>query len=140
MDRNYSTLITFKTFEERFEYLKEANRIASIKFGHRRFLNQSFYNSYEWRQTRNKVILRDNGCDLAMPGYKIAGTIYVHHINEVTEMNLLDNSELLLDPENLVCVSYYTHYAITYGDSRALPKMPTERTKFDTCPWRIKNG
>lgn len=71
-----------------------------------------------------------------MPGYEIVGTIYVHHINEITEIDLLDNSELLLDPENLVCVSYDTHYAITYGDFRALPKMPIERTKFDTCPWR----
>lgn len=136
MIKNYSTLITFNTFEERFEYLKESGVIGEIKFGHRRFLNQCFYNSKEWRSIRNKVILRDNGCDLGVPGYEIAGRIYVHHMNNVSEEDLLNNSPLILDPEYLISVSYDTHYAITYGDRNLLPKVIEPRKKFDTCPWR----
>lgn len=140
MVRTYSELILLPSFEERFEYLKDSGVICEIKFGHRRCLNQDFYNSTEWKIARRKVILRDNGCDLGLPDYPINGTIYVHHMNPITEEDLLYHSKFILDPEYLICVSYSTHYAITYGDPSFLPKPLVSRKKFDTCPWRNNNG
>ena len=58
-------------------------------------------------------------------------------MNFLTEEDFQEHTIYLLDPEFLICVSYDTHYAITYGDNRLLPKAIVERQQFDTCPWRI---
>ena len=64
--RRYSELIKLPTFEDRFEYLKLGGRVGEITFGSDRIFNQAFYHSKEWKQFRNKIILRDNGCDLGI--------------------------------------------------------------------------
>lgn len=136
MEKNYSTLITFNTFQERFEYLKESGIIGQETFGHLRFLNQAFYRSPEWKRVRQKVILRDSGCDMGLLDYPITGRIYVHHMNELTEYDLTNKTKYLLDPEYLISLSYDTHTAITYGLENLLPKEIIPREKYDTCPWR----
>lgn len=135
MNRSYSELITLPTFEERFEYLKltPSESVDSIrKF---RYLNQRFYSSPLWRSTKNKISLRDNGLDLGVENYDIFGRIYVHHMNPITLYDLENNSSKLLDPENLISCSFYTHEAITYSDETLLPKPFTLRSPNDTKLW-----
>ena len=69
--KSYSELITLPTFEERFEYLRLNGIVGSETFGHDRYLNQTLYRSPEWKRFRHKIIIRDNGCDLACEGYEI---------------------------------------------------------------------
>ena len=79
--RTYSELIRLPTFEERFRYLKLDGLVGKDTFGFDRYLNQEFYRSKEWKEVRDFVIVRDNGCDLGMDGYEIVGRIYIHHNN-----------------------------------------------------------
>lgn len=134
--RTYSELVKMDSFEERFEYLKLNGEVGKETFGFDRYLNQAFYKSPEWRAVRDKVIIRDCGCDLAMPGHEIRGKILIHHMNPITKEDILRRSELLLNPEYLICTIKSTHDAIHYGDENLLMKAPIERTKNDTCPWR----
>lgn len=134
--KTYSELIQFKTFEERFNYLKIDGIIGQETFGFDRYLNQIFYTSLEWRKLRNKIIIRDNGCDLAVPGLEIIGKIFIHHINPISKDDIISRSDYLMNPEYLICSSKSTHDAIHYGDTNLLPKGPITRTKNDTCPWR----
>ena len=71
--RTYSELITLPTFEERFKYLQLNGQVGKDTFGFDRYINQNFYRSLEWKRVRDKVILRDNGCDLGVEGYEIHG-------------------------------------------------------------------
>lgn len=135
--RSYSELIRLKTFEERFDYLKFSAKIGEATFGFERYLNQIFYTSKEWRKFRRDIIIRDNGCDMGMEDYEIHGRIEVHHINPITIKMIEDNDPLLMDPNNVICVSPNTHKAIHYGDKDLLPKDPIERKPNDMCPWLL---
>lgn len=134
--RTYSELITLPTYEERFRYLKLNGAIGIETFGHERYLNQKFYQSQEWRRLRHQIIIRDNGCDLGVEGLDIYGPIVIHHINPIVTKDIIHNSEYLMNPEYLICVSKQTHNAIHYGDINLLNTAPVERTKNDTCPWK----
>ena len=136
IDRKYSELIKLNTFEERFEYLKLSAIIGDKTFGNERFLNQKFYGSSEWKDFRRKVIIRDNGCDLAFEDNPIYDRIEIHHINPITMEDIENRSSNLMDMENVVCVSSRTHKAIHYGNSDSLPKPFVERRPNDTCPWK----
>ena len=133
---SYSKLITFPTFQERYRYLKQSGIVAEETFGAHRYLNQAYYRSAEWRQVRNRVIIRDNGCDLGVEGFEINDRVYIHHINPITEEDILDRSPALFDLDNLICVSFNTHQAIHYGDESMLPiTYFNERKPGDTKLW-----
>jgi hypothetical protein len=83
------------------------------------------------------VILRDNGCDLGLPGYEIYDKVIIHHMNPITVDDIRHGNESILDPEFLVCVTHNTHNAIHYGDETLLHTDPVVRTRNDTCPWRL---
>lgn len=134
--KTYSELITLPTFKERFRYLKLDGVVGEETFGFDRYLNQIFYQSYEWRKIRDLVIIRDNGCDLGIEGREIRGKILIHHMNPISKSDILNRSEFLLNPEYLICTYKNTHDAIHYGDESILYQEPIERTKYDTCPWR----
>ena len=134
--RTYSELIRLPTFEERFRYLKLDGLVGKDTFGFDRYLNQEFYRSKEWKEVRDFVIVRDNGCDLSMDGYEIVGRIYIHHMNPLRRDDIITRSEYLMNPEYLICVTYETHNAIHYGDGSKLIIGPIIRTKNDTCPWK----
>ena len=134
--KTYSELITIPTFEERYEYLRLQGRVGEETFGFDRWLNQVFYRTGEWKTVRDKVIVRDCGCDLAMFDREIQGRILVHHMNPILTRDIVNRTEFLLNPEYLICTSKNTHDAIHYGDSELLITMPIERTRNDTCPWR----
>lgn len=134
--RTYSELIKIPTFKDRFEYLQLDGKVGEETFGFDRYLNQIFYKSPEWKAVRDFVIIRDQGCDLAMEGHEIFGRILVHHMNPIRIEDIVNRSKYLLDPEYLICTIKNTHDAIHYGDGSLLITGPIERTKNDTCPWR----
>ena len=134
--RTYSELVTLPTFEERFKYLQLNGQVGKDTFGFDRYINQNFYRSLEWKRVRDKVILRDNGCDLGVEGYEIHGRILIHHMNPITIRDIESMSEYLLNPEYLISTVHNTHNAIHYGDESLLITVPIERTKNDTCPWK----
>lgn len=134
--KTYSELIELPTFEERYRYLRLSGRVGKDTFGFDRYLNQNFYRSIEWKRVRDQVIVRDNGCDLGIEDRQIAGKILIHHMNPITDKDILNLTDILLNPEYLICVSHVTHNAIHYGDENLLITEPTVRTKYDTCPWK----
>lgn len=134
--RTYSELIRLQTFEERFDYLDLKGIVGDTTFGSRRYLNQILYRMPEWKSARNKVIIRDNGCDLGIPELKIASIIVVHHMNPITIDDILNHNPDVFNPEYLISAADMTHKAIHYSCKDLIPKSPIERSKNDTCPWR----
>lgn len=135
--RTYSELITLPTFEERFKYLKLGGEVGKDTFGFERYLNQLLYHLPEWKDIRRKVIVRDEGCDLAIPDREIHGLIIVHHMNPITVEDVEEHNLDVFDPEYLITVSKLTHDAIHYGDeSLLIESEPVQRNPGDTCPWR----
>lgn len=139
--RTYTELSKLQTFEERFAYLELDGKIGESTFGFDRYLNQNFYRSKEWKELRNEIILRDDGCDLGLcdsifDDYSIEGPIYIHHMNPILPKDLIEMNEYVMNPEFLVCCSFNTHQAIHYGASALIQRAPIERLPNDTCPWR----
>lgn len=136
MIRTYSELMRFDTFEDRFEYLSLRGSVGKATFGFDRWLNQQFYTSKDWRAARRDAIVRDLGCDLAIPGFEIHSKIVVHHMNPLVIDDLVHGEESALDLEFLITTTHQTHNAIHYGDARQLARGPVERRPGDTVPWR----
>lgn len=134
--RTYSDLVKLGTFVERYQYLKLHGVVGGDTFGFDRYLNQVLYRSKEWRDLRHRIIVRDNGCDMALEGWDICGPVTVHHMNPLTVKDVDERNPDIFEPEFLVCVSHNTHNAIHYGDESLLPKEPIERRAGDTCPWK----
>lgn len=136
--RTYSELIALPTFEERFRYLSLHGNIGSKTFGRDRYLNQILYGTSQWKRLRSKIIVRDNGCDLAVPGYDLEDyKIVIHHMNPITPDDILYHSDTVIDPEFLICVSDDTHRAIHYGKSEDYLRRRSyvERKPGDTKLW-----
>lgn len=123
------------SFEERFEYLRIGAMVGESTFGFDRYINQAFYRSSAWKKARDLVIIRDNACDLAHPDHPLVGRLIVHHLNPITEEDILENSDILLDPEFLITTWEPTHNAIHYGDAELLPKKLVDRRPGDTKLW-----
>lgn len=138
--KTYTELITKGTFLDRYRYLKVNGKVSEETFGSERLLNQTFYRSKEWKQFRNSIILRDGGYDLGVEGYDICGPIYIHHINPISVKDIYNrNLDVLLNPDNVICVSFNTHEAIHYGDESMFIE-DINRQPNDTCPWKeVKN-
>lgn len=125
------------TYEERFNYLRLNGNVGEDTFGYDRYLNQMFYQSEEWKKVRSYVITRDGGCDLGFPGYEIPDQIVVHHMNPLHPNDIINSTDILLNPEYLICVSKDTHRAIHYGIEKDYNKNKViQRKANDTCPWK----
>lgn len=135
MNKSYSELIKFKTFRDRLEYLKLFSKVGEESFGFLRYLNQIFYNSRIWEETRTKIIIRDLGLDLGLEGYYISGKIICHHINPITLQDIYSKSDKLYDPDNLICVSHSTHNRIHYCYKNDNYPVFKERKPKDTILW-----
>ena len=135
MIRSYSELRRFTEFDDRFEYLKLNGAVGRSTFGFDRYINQMFYTSYEWKRARNLVILRDNGCDLGVPGYEIYDHILIHHINPMDVDDIMHGESWIFDPEYLITTTQNTHNAIHFGNDKLLPKVVLERNPNDTKLW-----
>lgn len=136
MVRTYRELRRLPTFLDRYRYVKLSGAVGEATFGFDRYLNQLLYTSDKWKRTRDDIIIRDNGCDLAVPGYEIHARLFVHHLNAITIDDIESMRDCIFDPENLVVTSKRTHDAIHFGDEELLPKPPLVRRPNDTCPWR----
>ena len=134
--RTYSKLITIPTFEERYNYLKLNGIVGKETFGYDRYLNQLLYRSSDWRSFRDRIIIRDNGCDLACEGFELQSRIIIHHIDPITVEDIINKHPKVFDPENVVSTSHNTHLAIHYGDKNLISIGPINRHKNDTCPWK----
>lgn len=134
--RCYSELITIPTFEARLRYLQCFGEVGADTFGFDRYLNQNFYKSKEWKRIRDKVIIRDLGCDLGIEGYEIMARPLIHHLNPITKEDILNMSEFLISPEYLITTTHETHNLIHYGGEALPSKVPVIRTPNDTIPWR----
>lgn len=128
--RSYSELITIPTFAERLEYLKLLdNNVTSP-----RHMSAAFYKSDTWIILRQQIINRDLGFDLGVFGVYIDGPMLVHHINPISESDIIYQTKKLLDPENLITSSGNTHNLIHYNKIERVEWV--ERTPGDTIPWR----
>lgn len=146
MLRTYTELCRYSTYLERFEYLKLEGEVGADTFGFDRYLNQIFYNLYEWRRFRDRIIVRDKGCDLGVEGYEINGywkdgryiapKAVIHHLNPIAKDDILNQTDILMNPEYVITTVHSTHMAIHYGDADQLEQGPTVRKPNDTCPWR----
>jgi len=124
-----------ETFEDRYFYLELKGTLGASTFGFDRWVNQRFYKSREWMSAREQVIVRDNGCDLGIPGFEIYSGLLVHHMNPISVDDLEHGEDWIIDPEYLITTSLQTHNAIHYGDVTLLPRGPVERKSGDTTLW-----
>lgn len=125
---SYKELIELPTYGDRLEYL----RLNDHNYSSPRDISNKFYKSRAWIQVRNEAISRDLGCDLAVEGMLIDGSIFAHHMNPLTRYDLENLTTKCLDLDNIVCVSELTHNRIHYGlKSNEL----VERKAGDTKLW-----
>lgn len=136
--RTYTELSRLPTFLERYRYLRLSQLVGDPTFDDARWLNQGFYRSTEWKRIRDLVIIRDNGCDLALQDRPIVkpDRIYIHHINPLTIYDVENMTDLVTNPEYMICCCFNTHQAIHYGSESLLPEEYTPRKENDTCPWK----
>lgn len=134
--KRYSELRKLKSFEDRFGYLKLSGRIGLESFGSERYLNQMLYKSKRWREVRDIIIIRDEGCDLGCLDYQINDILVIHHINPITLEDIEEDNPDIFNPEFLITTSILTHRAIHYGDESLLSKPLVIRYSGDTVPWR----
>ncbi len=133
--RTYKELSRLQTFDERYNYLRQAAKIGESTFGGHRYLNQLLYRSKAWKEIRDAVIIRDEGRDLGVEGYEIERGLLVHHIEPLSIGDIEEMSHKIFDLNNLITVSYNTHQAIHFGSSNILLRGPVERKRGDTSPW-----
>lgn len=133
--RTYTELCRLHTFEDRFDYLALRGRVGEATFGYDRYINQEFYRSVQWKQTRDRVIARDEGCDMGMDGYEIYDKILIHHMNPMQMNDIVHANEAILDPEFLIAVTHRTHQAIHYGDRSMIRQPLVARRPGDTKLW-----
>ena len=134
--KTYSELIRYSTFDDRFNYADLRGRVGDLTHGDRRYLNQGFYTSREWRIFRNEVIERDDGCDLGIPDRPILGPITIHHLEPITVEMLTQGDPRLMSLDNVICVSDLTHKALHYGRVENTPRDYEPRRPGDTILWR----
>lgn len=135
MIKTYSEAIAIPDYYERYQYLKLRGTVGEETFGSLRFLNQKLYDSDEWKEFRRKVILRDNGNDMAVDGFNISCRAIVHHINPITAEDIINKNPKVFDLENVILVSHNTHEAIHYSNESLLPIEYREREPGDTLLW-----
>ena len=112
MLRRYSDMILFPSFKERLDYLMLLD--GNVKSPRKN--SMAFYKSKTWKQVRKEIIFRDLTFDLGVEGVDILDKVLVHHINPITDEDILNESRKLYDPENLITVSLNTHNIIHYGN------------------------
>jgi hypothetical protein len=109
--------------------------VGGVTFGTERYLNQNFYRSTQWRRTRDLVITRDLGNDLAFDDHQIFDRIIIHHMNPMSPEDIERGNADILNPEFLISTTHNTHNAIHYGDESLLPQPLVERRPGDTMLW-----
>ena len=99
--KTYNELILLPTFEERFSYLQLNGQCSVETFGGHRLLNQMLYRSPQWKEIRQRVIIRDDGCDLGILDRPINDEILIHHLNPITIEQVTNFDPAIFDLNNL---------------------------------------
>lgn len=133
--KSYSEMLTLPTFEERVRYLMARQPVGEDQWGSRRRYNQLLYTSPEWRSFRQTIIIRDNGNDLAMPGYELKNGLLIHHIVPITLDDIIEHRHCVFDPDNVVLTSIATHRVIHYEQDETALRLTGERSPGDTKLW-----
>lgn len=133
--RTAREMYMYDSFLGRFRYLSLRGVVGETTFGFDRYINQGFYRSREWKNLRQDVIARDNGCDLGVEGHEISARILVHHMNPLRAQDIMTAGDYLVNPDFLVTTTHNTHNAIHYGDESLLPKPYEPRKPRDTKLW-----
>lgn len=128
MTKSYLEVMKFSEYTDRLEYLKLLDNNAASP----RHMSIEFYKSEIWKQIRNQVIRRDRRFDLGIFGLYIDGPVFVHHINPISEEDIINRTTKLTSLDNLICTSLNTHNAIHY---RAEQEQYIERQPGDTILW-----
>lgn len=135
--KTYTELLEIPDYIGRIEYLETHSNIGETTFGWSRYLNQALYTSDEWRKFRRDIIIRDEGCDLALPGYDLdAKDIIIHHLNPIMPEQVEARDPIIFSKNNVVCVSDRTHRFIHYGGVQTAIFSTLQRKPYDTCPWK----
>lgn len=127
MERSYSELIKLSSYGDRLEYLKLGD--GNVKSP--RHISNHFYKSKEWREFRSLISARDLMNDLGVPGHPINGTFLIHHINPIDEYDIINRTQKLMDPENVITTIIETHGYIHYKEEME----DVERKPGDTTLW-----
>lgn len=135
LSKSFTELSKWGAFEDRLEYLRLGQGVGQATFGFDRYVNQHFYTSLEWQQVRNYVIVRDDGCDLGVPGYEVHVEILIHHMNPMRLEDIVSHADWILDPEYLITTTHTTHNAIHYGSKSPYPDVVPARRPGDTKLW-----
>lgn len=110
--KTYSGLLKFETYDERLKYLFLGDQDRHSP----RDISNPFYKSHAWLTLRADIISRDLVSDMGLIDIPIEDRVLVHHINPITREDIESFNEFkLLNPENLITVSYNTHNKIHYG-------------------------
>lgn len=133
--RRYSELSRIEKFTDRYDYLRIGGTVGVETFGFDRYINQDFYRSQAWKSAREQTIIRDEGCDLGIPGHEIHGQLLVHHMNPMTAEEVMHGVDWITDPEFLITTCHITHNAIHYGDRNLLRTPYVPRVPGDTRLW-----
>lgn len=133
--RTYREMSRLETFEERYDYLKLTGVVGESTFGQDRYINQMLYRSKRWKSVRDRVVIRDGGCDLGIEGREIFDKIIIHHMNPLSLWDIENESDRVFNLDFLVCTTLLTHNAIHFGDDSFLKKLPKERFPGDTLLW-----
>lgn len=120
--------MSYKSFGDRLNYLSLKHSAHTSP----RHLSNEFYKSHAWLTVRDEIIIRDLGCDLGDKTKTIEGIVLVHHINPLTEEDIVNQTWKLFDPENLITCSLDTHNRIHYKEPIA---DYVERQPGDTKLW-----
>lgn len=137
--RSYTELIKLPTFIERYRYLRLSGKVGEETFGWERYINQKFYNSYEWRRFREQIIVRDFGCDLADRDHEFIDgeIIIIHHMNPINTSDIVKQTDFLINPEYVISCRKRTHDAIHFGSENDLLEYNLAmRSPNDMCPWK----
>lgn len=131
--KSYHELMQLQSWEERLEYLKLYDSVDLHGAWGRQF---HLKDRKRWEALRTKIIRRDCGCDMAVPGVEIPRdeVAIVHHINPVTQALYDADDPILYDPDNLILVCGTTHNYIHYNSEPPTPVV--ERKPGDNCPWK----
>lgn len=136
MYRTYEELIRIPTFEERLKYLMVKQPVGEDMWGSSRRYNQLLYTSPRWRSFRNSVIIRDNGCDLAIPDRELHSGLLIHHLNPITLDDIINDRPCIFDLNNVVLTSKQTHQVIHYERDPSLVLLNGDRKPGDTKLWQ----
>lgn len=130
--KSFTELMKLKSYTERLAYLKVHGHNPGNQ--NRELMSKLLYKNRVWTdEIRPKIIERDLGCDIGIPFLEIEGSMIVHHINPVSEDDVINWRPCVFDPENLITVSYDTHNKIHY--SKQIEEEYSERKPGDTLLW-----